>query len=111
MHLKSSTDRLLIISSKRRPLEILFGSKVLGYYHPEVPDLCLELIDSMGLELSDSWLENQLIVSGCQWWDNYCRHLAMSLSSFRDVPEILGSVTLLTTYTKSDKCRLSLWSS
>ncbi|KAM0126209.1 hypothetical protein ACHAO1_010206 [Botrytis cinerea] len=73
-----------------RPLEILFGSKVLGYYHPEVPDLCLELIDSMGLELSDSWLENQLIVSGCQWWDNYCRHLAMSLSSFRDVPEILG---------------------
>ncbi|TGO50978.1 hypothetical protein BOTNAR_0373g00100 [Botryotinia narcissicola] len=73
-----------------RPLEILFGSKVLGYYHPGVPDLCLELIDSMGLELSDSWLENQLIVSGCQWWDNYCRHLAMSLSSFRDVPEILG---------------------
>ncbi|KAF7905751.1 hypothetical protein EAF00_000030 [Botryotinia globosa] len=73
-----------------RPLEILFGSKVLGYYHPEVPDLCLELIDSMGLELSDSWLENQLIVSGCQWWDNYCKHLAMSLSSFRDVPEILG---------------------
>ncbi|KAF7924713.1 uncharacterized protein EAE97_010664 [Botrytis byssoidea] len=48
-----------------RPLEILFGSKVLGYYHPEVPGLCLELIDSMGLELSDSWLENQLIVSGC----------------------------------------------
>ncbi|TEY59187.1 hypothetical protein BOTCAL_0196g00120 [Botryotinia calthae] len=77
-------------TSGERLLEILFGSKVLGYYHPEVPDLCLELIDSMGLELTDSWLENQLIVSGCQWWDNYCRHLATSLSSFRDAPEILG---------------------
>lgn len=48
----------------------------------------------MGLELSDSWLENQYFLSGCQWWDNYSRHLAMSLSSFRDVPEILGSTTI-----------------
>lgn len=98
MHLKSSMDHLRIICSKDAPWRFFLTPRFLGTITQRYLIYVYNLIDSMRLGLSDSWLENQSIVSGCQWWDNYCRHLAMSLSCFRDVLEIPGSATLLTSY-------------